>query len=169
MIHSATLGTPLGALLIAGREDAVTSIRFLDRAADWAPSDGEGAVAAAAVQLSEYFAGRRNTFDVPLDPEGTAFQRRVWDTLAGIPYGVVWSYGQLAGRIGRPSASRAVGAANGANPIPILLPCHRVVGATGALTGYGGGLPRKQALLALEGVCRGSNPSGLVPGQRSLF
>jgi methylated-DNA-[protein]-cysteine S-methyltransferase len=169
VIHSATVGTPLGAILIAGREDAVTSIRFLDRTADPSPASGESAVSHAALQLEEYFAGRRTVFDVPLDPAGTPFQLEVWLALTEIPYGVVCSYGQLAGRLGRPTASRAVGAANGANPIPILLPCHRVIGATGSLTGYGGGLPRKRALLALEGVCRGSNPAGLVPGQRSLF
>lgn len=108
-------------------------------------------LALAAAQLAEYFAGRRTVFEIPLDTAcGTPFQRRVWAALREIPYGATWSYGELARHIGQPTASRAVGLANGRNPISIIVPCHRVIGSTGSLTGYGGGLDRKQHLLALE-------------------
>jgi methylated-DNA-[protein]-cysteine S-methyltransferase len=103
-------------------------------------------------QLDEYFAGRRKEFDLPLAPQGTLFQRTVWLCLARIPYGRTWSYAELARQVQRPGASRAVGAANGRNPLPIVLPCHRVIGADGSLTGFGGGLPTKQFLLQLEGA-----------------
>jgi len=106
--------------------------------------------AAASRQLREYFGGERTEFDLELALDGTAFQRRVWTALRDIPYGLTISYGQLADRIGQPSASRAVGLANGKNPIGIIVPCHRVVGADGSLTGYGGGIERKQFLLAHE-------------------
>jgi len=105
-------------------------------------------------QLEEYFAGRRQQFDLPLAADGTTFQRMVWRQLVSIPYGDTISYGELACRIGNPRAARAVGLANGANPIPIIVPCHRVIGANGALTGFGGGLSIKQKLLALEAPCR---------------
>ncbi|XVS68156.1 methylated-DNA--[protein]-cysteine S-methyltransferase [Actinosynnema sp. CA-299493] len=101
-------------------------------------------------QLAEYFAGERTVFDLPLSPAGTPFQRTVWDALKEIPHGETVSYGELAARIGRPTASRAVGLANGKNPISVIVPCHRVVGSTGALTGYGGGVERKRVLLAFE-------------------
>jgi methylated-DNA-[protein]-cysteine S-methyltransferase len=102
-------------------------------------------------QLRDYFAGKRKAFDLPLAPRGTEFQVAVWNALLEIPYGDTISYSELANRIGKPSAMRAVGAANGANPIPVIIPCHRVIGANGSLTGYGGGIERKQWLLALEG------------------
>jgi O-6-methylguanine DNA methyltransferase len=102
-------------------------------------------------QLSEYFSGKRRDFTLDLAPKGTPFQLAVWNELLRIPYGSTISYAELARRIGKPSAVRAVGAANGANPIPVIIPCHRVIGANGTLTGYGGGLERKQWLLALEG------------------
>lgn len=102
-------------------------------------------------QLTEYFSGKRKTFTFPLAPRGTAFQLAVWNALLEIPYGDTITYAELARRIGRPSAVRAVGAANGANPIPVIIPCHRVIGSNGTLTGYGGGIERKQWLLALEG------------------
>jgi len=105
---------------------------------------------AAASQLRSYFDGELTTFDVPLALEGTTFQRSVWTGLLGIPYGETVSYGELASRIGQPSASRAVGLANGRNPVSIIVPCHRVIGADGSLTGYGGGMDRKRYLLALE-------------------
>jgi methylated-DNA-[protein]-cysteine S-methyltransferase len=101
-------------------------------------------------QLEQYFDGHRTEFDLPLTLDGTAFQRRVWTALRGIPYGRTLSYGQLADQIGQPSAARAVGLANGKNPIGIIVPCHRVVGADGSLTGYGGGIERKHYLLAHE-------------------
>jgi methylated-DNA-[protein]-cysteine S-methyltransferase len=103
-------------------------------------------------QLDAYFAGRRRTFDLRLEPAGTAFQRRVWRGLLTIPFGETLSYGALAARLGRGAHPRAVGMANGRNPIPIVIPCHRVIGADGRLTGYGGGLDRKRRLLALEGA-----------------
>lgn len=101
-------------------------------------------------QLSAYFAGERRGFDLPLSAQGSDFQQRVWARLEAIPYGRTWSYGELAAAVGQPGAARAVGLANGRNPISIVVPCHRVVGATGAITGYGGGVERKQALLDLE-------------------
>ena len=104
-----------------------------------------------STQLREYFSGKRKIFDYPLAPKGTEFQLAVWNALLEIPYGATMTYAQLAHRIGRPSAIRAVGAANGANPIPVIIPCHRVIGSNGTLTGYGGGIERKQWLLALEG------------------
>jgi methylated-DNA-[protein]-cysteine S-methyltransferase len=110
----------------------------------------EGPFGEVTAQLEEYFAGERTVFDVPLVLDGTAFQRRVWGALRDIPYGTTISYGELARRIGQPSASRAVGLANGRNPISVIVPCHRVIGADGTLTGYGGGLERKQLLLGLE-------------------
>lgn len=103
-------------------------------------------------QLEEYFDGRRRVFQFPLDLRGSAFQKDVWNAVAAIPFGRTASYGQIARLIGRPGASRAVGAANGQNPIPIVIPCHRVIGSDGSLTGYGGGLPLKRQLLALEGL-----------------
>jgi len=105
-----------------------------------------------ATQISEYFAGRRQTFSVPLDLDGTEFQRTVWMSLAEIPFGATQTYGQQAERIGRPRAARAVGAANGRNPVPIVLPCHRVIGSDGSLTGFAGGLECKQQLLNHERV-----------------
>jgi methylated-DNA-[protein]-cysteine S-methyltransferase len=105
----------------------------------------------AARQLNEYFAGERRTFTVVLDPQGTAFQKRVWDALLTIPFGETRSYAQIAQQIGEPTAYRAVGAANGRNPLSIIAPCHRVIGTNGALTGFAGGLATKQKLLALEG------------------
>lgn len=116
-------------------------------------------------ELDAYFAGRLRRFSVPLAPHGTRFQRAVWAALAAVPYGTTVSYGALAASMGRPNASRAVGAANGANPIPIIVPCHRVIGADGSLTGFGGGLPTKVFLLRLEGV---SVPSAERQGELAL-
>jgi len=110
------------------------------------------AVAPVRSQLEEYACGKRREFDLPLAPEGTPFQHRVWELLKQIPYGETRSYGDLAEALGSPKASRAVGRANGTNPISIIVPCHRVIGSTGTLTGYGGGLPMKQKLLELEGA-----------------
>jgi methylated-DNA-[protein]-cysteine S-methyltransferase len=112
-------------------------------------------------QLREYFDGKRREFDLPLEPRGTEFQKKVWMALREIPFGETRSYGQIARRIGMPSASRAVGAANGRNPIPIIVPCHRVIGANGTLTGFGGGLENKALLLKLEGV--------RVPGEQPVL
>ena len=122
---------------------------------------GGGPLGAAAAQLSKYFAGRLTSFDLPVTMAGTAFQRLVWSALRDIPYGSTISYGELAALIGRPSAARAVGLANGRNPISIIVPCHRVVGSDGSLTGYGGGLERKRYLLGLERrVAAGDGPPG---------
>ena len=104
----------------------------------------------AAAQLRAYFAGELREFDLPLAPRGTVFQRQVWTAVSAIPYGSTATYAEIAAAIGRPSACRAVGAANGRNPLPLIVPCHRVIGAAGALTGYGGGLERKRSLLDLE-------------------
>jgi methylated-DNA-[protein]-cysteine S-methyltransferase len=120
-----------------------------------APGDPAGEpFSAAAAQLSAYFAGERTGFTLPLAPAGTPFQRRVWAALREIPYGETWSYGQLASKIGNPTAARAVGLANGRNPIAVVIPCHRVIGSDGSLTGYGGGLDRKRYLLDLEANIR---------------
>ena len=124
--------------------------------AGWLEDDGSGPAGAVLArtreQLNEYFARTRTTFDLPLDPAGSAFERRVWDALRAIPYGSTMSYGEVARRLGDPRATRAVGAANGKNAIPIIVPCHRVVGARGELTGFGGGLDRKRWLLEHEGA-----------------
>ncbi|KAA6455835.1 methylated-DNA--[protein]-cysteine S-methyltransferase [Acidobacteria bacterium AB60] len=114
------------------------------------PDDGNRTLTEAERQLEEYFAGKRREFSLRLDIRGTPFQKNVWEALLGIPYGETTSYGEIAKRIGKPSASRAVGAANGQNPIPIVVPCHRVIGSTGKLTGFGGGLDVKEKLLGLE-------------------
>ena len=140
--------TPIGPLTLQADEAAVTAIRFgADGARDASPL-----LDAAEAQLREYFAGARRTFDLPLAPHGTAFQQRVWTALRAIPYGETRTYGELAAAIGSPNASRAVGMANHRNPIPIIIPCHRVIGANGTLTGYAGGLEVKRKLLALEGI-----------------
>ena len=118
--------------------------------AHWIRSDEAAPFADVKRQLTAYFEGRQTTFDVPLKPEGTPFQQQVWEELRRIPFGATISYGELARRIGNPNASRAVGLANGRNPVSILVPCHRVIGANGKLTGYSGGLSRKETLLTLE-------------------
>jgi methylated-DNA-[protein]-cysteine S-methyltransferase len=152
------LDTPIGKLLLAGDEQGVHRITFPPKGKPGqaaAPEEGwiesaRGPLKEAVRQLKEYFAGRRTEFDLPLAPEGTGFQKSVWRQLCDIPYGETISYGELARRLGNPKASRAVGAANGSNPLPIVVPCHRVIGANGKMTGFGGGIPVKEALLALE-------------------
>src|SRR5256885_16873393 len=149
--------SPIGELLITASDSGLTGVWFPGTGEGAArPDDGRGPASAVLArtceQLAEYFAGRRTTFDIPLDPLGTAFQLRVWDALRAIPYGATLSYSDLARRLGDVRATRAVGAANGRNPIPIIVPCHRVVGANGALTGFGGGLDRKRWLLEHEGA-----------------
>lgn len=140
-----------------GRLGLVASERGLARVL-WDGERGAGGdpavLAVAAAQLSEYFAGMRQEFDLPLDLDGTAFQRRAWTALAKIPYGETRSYGEQARRLGVPRAARAIGAANGANPLPIVLPCHRLVGADGSLTGFGDGLETKRWLLEFEATQR---------------
>lgn len=146
--------SPIGRLLLAGEGDALTLLGFPGGSmarrhqAGW--QQDSSAFTQVCQQLDEYFAGQRRQFELALAPAGTEFQRRVWQALTEIPYGETWSYGQLATRIGKPRASRAVGAANGVNPIPVIIPCHRVIGANGKLTGFGGGLDTKRQLLELE-------------------
>jgi methylated-DNA-[protein]-cysteine S-methyltransferase len=149
------LDSPIGTVLIAGDAEAILRIAFPKNGKPVRPElewehSARGPVGEAIRQLRDYFAGRRTEFDLPLAPEGTPFQRAVWRQLQDIPYGETISYGELARRVGNPKASRAVGSANGANPIPIVIPCHRVIAAGGKLGGFGGGLPVKQALLDLE-------------------
>jgi methylated-DNA-[protein]-cysteine S-methyltransferase len=148
-----TMPSPVGTLCLCAEDDQLVGLYLPDRPARSAPRGHGGVLARAAAQLTEYFAGERRDFDLPLAPSGTEFQRAVWRALAEIPFGATCSYGDLARSLGRPSASRAVGAANGRNPISIILPCHRVIGASGELTGYGGGLPMKRWLLDHERGC----------------
>jgi methylated-DNA-[protein]-cysteine S-methyltransferase len=149
--------SPIGRLLLTTDGTALTGLymeisRKAPSTEGWVEDGTVAPLAETVRQLAEYFAGARRAFDLPMRLKGTAFQQRVWRELTEIPYGETWSYGQLAQRINKPSASRAVGLANGRNPISILVPCHRVIGANGSLTGYGGGLERKQWLLAHEGL-----------------
>ena len=149
--------TPLGPLTLAATTDGLAGAWFDAQAhhpgALNAPVDASQRwLAQATRELADYFAGRRNRFSVALDPQGTAFQISVWQALQRIACGQLHSYGAIAEELGRPAAARAVGAAVGRNPISVIVPCHRVVGRDGALTGYAGGLPRKEALLMLEGV-----------------
>ena len=146
---------PIGHLVLVAGDDGLREIRFRGEVPERpaGPGDpGTEILDEAEAQLTAYFAGDLRDFDLSLAPRGTDFQLRVWSTLAEIPYGETWSYGDLAKRVGQPTASRAVGAANGRNPLPIVLPCHRVIGADGSLTGYGGGLEIKRHLLRLEGA-----------------
>ncbi|MGE5361234.1 MAG: methylated-DNA--[protein]-cysteine S-methyltransferase [Bacteroidales bacterium] len=150
----AWLESPVGRLLVAGDDEGLRYVLFAEGRDHVEPKDGwvedAGRLAEPLRQLTEYFSGGRRRFDLRLAPHGTPFQQRVWQELLTIPYGETRSYGELARQIGRPNASRAVGLANGANPISIVVPCHRVIGANGTLTGYGGGLKNKEWLLALE-------------------
>ncbi|AQP50459.1 methylated-DNA--[protein]-cysteine S-methyltransferase [Tessaracoccus flavescens] len=154
-----TIDSPIGELTIVERDGALAGLYMTEhKPAPDPASFGERddtVLPEVEQQLGEYFAGRRTTFDLPLGPHGTPFQEKVWAALRSIPYGETWTYGQLATSIGQPGASRAVGLANGRNPISIVVPCHRVVGWTGKLTGYAGGTERKSYLLALE---RGETP-----------
>lgn len=146
MTYETEYQSPIGPLALVASDDALLGLRFgASRTAHETPL-----LAQARAELDEYFAGARRRFDVPLAPEGTAFQRRVWRALAEIPHGRTRSYAEIAARIGRPAAARAVGAATGQNPIAILIPCHRVLGSSGALRGYRWGLEKKEALLARE-------------------
>ncbi|HEY5972683.1 MAG TPA: methylated-DNA--[protein]-cysteine S-methyltransferase [Pseudoxanthomonas sp.] len=157
MIYYRHIDSPIGPLLLAADAAGLRLIEFhtprhpMSRLDDWSEGNNE-VLDLTRKQLDEYFDGKRRDFDLPLAPQGTVFQEQVWRTLAKIPYGETISYSQLAQRVGKPTAMRAVGAANGRNPLPIVLPCHRVIGADGSLTGFGGGLPTKQFLLQLEGA-----------------
>jgi len=156
--------SPVGPLLLAKDEEGVRQIRFhegdrFEVPVDWTRSDR--ALTDVVRQLDQYFNNKRTSFDIPLAPEGTSFQKSVWTALLDIPFGRTVSYQDIANRLGRPGSVRAVGAANGANPIPIIIPCHRVIGSDGSLTGYGGGLDNKRWLLDHEGI--------QVEGQMGLF
>jgi methylated-DNA-[protein]-cysteine S-methyltransferase len=154
VITTTTMDSPVGALTLTAVDGRLTGLHMDGQrhapatSSDW--ERDEDGLAGVVEQLEAYFAGSRSTFDVELDLAGTDFQRRVWAGLLEIPYGETISYGELARRVGRPGASRAVGLANGRNPVAIIVPCHRVIGANGTLTGYGGGLDRKVWLLDHE-------------------
>lgn len=142
--------TPLGTIGIAENGRAITEIFFNEQIPVGAHTHSTPLLQQAAQQIDEYFAGKRTAFDLPLEPQGTPYRLRVWQTLRGIPYGATATYAEIATCAGNPRAARAVGGANHHNPIPIVIPCHRVIGANGALTGYAGGMERKEFLLALE-------------------
>ena len=153
-VHYRVIDSPIGPLTLAGNGSTLMHLRMADQSHEpdrsgWEQA-GSGAFADVAEQLDAYFAGSLTEFDVDLDLVGTEFQRRVWAALQTIPYGETRSYGEIAEQIGSPAASRAVGLANGRNPISIIVPCHRVIGAAGSMTGYGGGIDRKKMLIALE-------------------
>lgn len=152
--HTARIASPIGPLTLVASDRGLRSIS-MERDAGATPGEVSGIIdhpllAQAAGQLAEYFAGTRTAFDLPLDPAGTPFQQQVWAALRAIPYGETRSYLAIARQLGRPTATRAVGAANGRNPIAIVTPCHRVIGSDGSLTGFAGGLDNKRRLLALE-------------------
>ena len=159
------LATPVGPLLLAGDDAALVYISFPTGKRPMQPSpnwvQAETPFAETKAQLTAYFAGALQAFDLPLRPEGTAFQLSVWAALAAIPYGAIRSYADIARTIGKPTATRPVGAANGANPLPIVIPCHRVVGANGALTGFGGGVETKRYLLNHEAQTAPASIGGL--------
>lgn len=165
-IHYDEMPSPVGTLRLVADAHGLRQVwfereRHPKRASpSWVRS--ATAVAFARVQLEEYFAGTRQAFELQLHPLGTPFQLKVWQELGRIPYGETISYGELARRIGQPAAVRAVGAANGRNPLPIVLPCHRVIGADGSLTGFGGGLPTKRHLLSLEAQIAGGDLFGVA-------
>ena len=159
-----TVDSPIGELTLVGDEHGLAGL-YMDSQRygpkrDPAWRHDPGTLADAAEQLEQYFAGERTEFDLPLAPRGTDFQRRVWSALREIPYGSTVTYTELAAAVGRPGAARAAGAANGRNPLAVVIPCHRVIGAGGALTGYGGGLGRKRLLLDLESGSRTWTPLG---------
>jgi methylated-DNA-[protein]-cysteine S-methyltransferase len=169
VIYYTCIASPLQPLLLTSDGEALTGLYMVGQKhgpqidADWIRKDDAAPFAETKRQLIAYFSGTLTAFDLPLRLEGTEFQKRVWEALQTIPYGGTISYGELARRIGSPNASRAVGLANGRNPLSILLPCHRVIGAGGRLTGYGGGLSRKQALLAFEAAVIAKGPHSLAP------
>jgi O-6-methylguanine DNA methyltransferase len=162
-----TVSSPVGRLTLVGAGDSLVGL-FFDDDPHAATARAEAVrddrrLRGAAVQLEEYFGGARAAFDLPLAPEGSAFQKKVWAALRRIPFGQTATYGQIARAIGKPAASRAIGGANHRNPIAIIVPCHRVIGADGSMTGYGGGLRRKRLLLELESRLAVSGQLGL-PG-----
>ena len=155
-IHYDLVPSPLGTMLLIARGDGLTGIHFEGEryqpaiGAHWRRAPDHPLLREAQAQLDEYFAGRRMRFNLPLAPTGTPFQRAVWAAIGTVPFGATIAYRELAARVGRPGSVRAAGTATGRNPWTIVVPCHRIIGANGALTGYAGGLERKRALLALE-------------------
>lgn len=146
-----TCSSPLGEVLVEAQDGALTTVHFAPfTTPPGEPSPDEPLLQQAVRELGEYFAGERTSFDVPVGPLGTPFQQAVWAELQRIPYGETATYGELARRMGAPGAVRAVGSANGRNPVAVLVPCHRVIGSDGNLRGYAGGVERKRALLAIE-------------------
>jgi len=162
MIRYARFESPLGPVLAIADTDGITHIDFVGAKyerrvePDWIEDPRASALAACGRQLAEYFSGARTAFDLPLAPRGSDFQQRVWREIARVPYGETISYGELAKRAGAPGQARAAGAATGRNPVGVVIPCHRIVGADGSLTGYAGGLERKRGLLELEGALQKS-------------
>ncbi len=158
MIRYARLKTPLGTLIAIAAGGVVTGLHFDGGrhapaiAPEWREDPYASPLRECAEQLADYFTGKRQCFDLPVAPRGTPFQQRVWREIAKVPYGATITYAELALRAGAPGSARAAGAATGRNPLAIVVPCHRIVGSSGALTGYAGGLPRKEKLLALEGA-----------------
>jgi methylated-DNA-[protein]-cysteine S-methyltransferase len=157
MTFSTQFSTTVGPLTLEGDDRTVTRIGFGDPIA---PQGDSRAVAAAAIQLEQYFAGERTEFELDVELDGSPFERRVWEELRAIPYGQTATYAEIARRIGHPGASRAVGRANARNPVAVIVPCHRVIGSDGSLTGYAGGLEMKRALLDLE---HGHGCAGAAP------
>lgn len=163
MTHKCYLQTPIGIICIQEEEETITALhvdrqyeeryhlcRSSDAELSFLEEPATGLLKAAGIQLMEYFQGKRKEFSLPLSPQGTVFQRKVWEALCTIPYGQTRSYGEIAAQIGNPKACRAVGGANNKNPIMIFIPCHRVIGADGSLVGFGGGLEAKRYMLDLE-------------------
>ena len=145
-----TVESPLGPLHVAARDGALVALTLASPSSSWRRDDDEPALVEARAQLSQFFAGSRREFDLPLALDGTTWQRRVWDAVAAIPFGETRTYGSIAASLGAPGAARAVGHANGRNPACIVVPCHRVIGSDGSLTGYAYGIERKRTLLTLE-------------------
>jgi len=162
MIRYARFMTPLGTVIATAAGGALTAIHFVDERhapkveRDWVEDPGTAPLDECARQIRDYLDGTRKRFDLPLAPEGSEFQRRVWIEIARIPYGKTISYAELAERAGAPGSARAAGAATGRNPLAMVVPCHRVVGSDGSLTGYAGGIERKARLLEIEGALKGS-------------
>ena len=160
MTRHARLDSPLGPLIAIAEGDALAALDFTDAKyarspePSWIEDPAWPVLRACAAQLAEYFAGERGRFDLPLAPRGTPFQRRVWQEIAKVPYGLTITYSELAKRAGAPGSARAAGAATGRNPLALVVPCHRIVATGGSLTGYAGGLARKARLLGLEGAQR---------------
>lgn len=162
MIRYARFDSPLGPVIAVAGEAGLTHVDFVGAkyekpvGRDWVEDPAHPALRACREQLDEYFAGDRKAFDLPLAAQGSAFQQRVWQEIARVPYGETITYGELAKRAGVPGQARAAGAATGRNPIGVIVPCHRIMGSDGSLTGYAGGLERKRGLLELEGALQGS-------------